>query len=139
MYSLYQSNHIKFYNIIKIDISYQVLQRWQEAQLLLSNVEISLQFIIRLKSFRVGALLSELDNLDHSIGPKYLIRVNRGRLVMKAGELERPNSLLRFFVCHVILKVHTDFQDGGQSIVVLRIARLFSRFCRKSNKNIFQI
>ena len=24
--------------------------------------------------------------------------------------------------------VHTDFQDGGQSLVVLRIARLFSRF-----------
>ena len=35
--------------------------------------EISLQFIVRLKSFRVGALLSELDNLDHNIGPKYLM------------------------------------------------------------------
>ena len=30
-------------------------------------------FIICLKSFRVGALLSELDNLDHNIGPKYLM------------------------------------------------------------------
>ena len=47
---------------------------------------------------------------------------------MKAGELQRPNSLLCFWVCHVILMVHTDFQDGNQSIVVLRIARLFSRF-----------
>ena len=44
---------------------------------------------------------------------------------MKAGELQRPNSLLCFLVCHVILMVHTD---GGQSLVVLRIARLFSRF-----------
>ena len=41
--------------------------------LLLSNAEISLQFIIRLKSFRVGAFLSELDNLDHNNGPKYLM------------------------------------------------------------------
>ena len=41
----------------------KVLQRRQEAQLLLSNAEISLQ------SFRVGALVSELNNLDHNIGP----------------------------------------------------------------------
>ena len=47
----------------------KVLQRRQEAQLLLSNADISLQFIIPLKSFRVGALVSELDNLDHNIGP----------------------------------------------------------------------
>ena len=47
---------------------------------------------------------------------------------MKGGELQRPNSLLCFLVCHVILMVHTDFQDGGQSEVVMRIARLFSRF-----------
>ena len=47
---------------------------------------------------------------------------------MKAGELQRPNSLLCSMVCHVILTVHTDFQDGGQSLVVLRIARLSSRF-----------
>ena len=40
---------------------------------MLSNAEISLQFIIRLKSFRVGAFLSELDNLDHNNGPKYLM------------------------------------------------------------------
>ena len=53
---------------------------------------------------------------------------------MKAGELERPNSLLRFFVCRVILKVHTDFQDGGQSIVVLRIARLFFVFVENRTK-----
>ena len=26
---------------------------------------------------------------------------------MKAGKLQRENSLLRFLVCHVILKVHT--------------------------------
>ena len=47
---------------------------------------------------------------------------------MKAGDLQRPNSLLCFFACHVILMVHTDLQDGDQSVVVLRIARLFSRF-----------
>ena len=47
---------------------------------------------------------------------------------MKAGELQRPNSLLCFLVCHVVLMVHTDFQDGGQSVVVMRIVRLFSRF-----------
>ena len=47
---------------------------------------------------------------------------------MKAGDLQRPNSLLCFLACHVILMVHTDFQDGGQSVVVLRIVRLFSRF-----------
>ena len=46
---------------------------------------------------------------------------------MKGGDLQRPNSLLCFLACHVILMVHTDLQDGGQS-VVLRIARLFSRF-----------
>ena len=27
---------------------------------------------------------------------------------MKAGKLQRENSLLRFLVCHVILKVHTQ-------------------------------
>ena len=47
---------------------------------------------------------------------------------MKAGDHQRPNSLLCFFACHVILMVHTDLQDGDQSVVVLRIARLFSRF-----------
>ena len=26
---------------------------------------------------------------------------------MKAGKLQRENSLLRFLVCHVIVKVHT--------------------------------
>ena len=40
---------------------------------MLSNAEICLQFIIYLKSFRVGALLSEMDNLDHNIGPNYLM------------------------------------------------------------------
>ena len=44
-----------------------------EAQLLLCNAEGSPQLIIRLKSFRVGALLSELINLDHNIGPEYLM------------------------------------------------------------------
>ena len=39
----------------------------------MANAEIFLQFIIRLKSFRVGAFLSELANLDHNNGPKYLI------------------------------------------------------------------
>ena len=30
---------------------------------------------------------------------------------MKAGKIQRENSLLRFLVCHVILKVHTiDFK-----------------------------
>ena len=47
---------------------------------------------------------------------------------MKAGELQRPNSLFCFWVCYVILMVYTDFQDGSQSVVVLRIAPLFSRF-----------
>ncbi|KAK2558573.1 hypothetical protein P5673_018750 [Acropora cervicornis] len=46
-------------------------QKQQETQLLLSNGEISLQFIIRLKSFRVGAFLSELPNLDHNNGPRF--------------------------------------------------------------------
>ena len=45
---------------------------------------------------------------------------------MKAGEPEL--SLLCFLVCHVVLMVHTDFQDGRQSVVVMRIVRLFSRF-----------
>ena len=54
---------------------------------------------------------------------------------MKAGELQRPNSLLCFLVSHVILMVHTDFQDGGQSVVILRIARLFSRFIE--NRKVF--
>ena len=45
---------------------------------------------------------------------------------MKAGELQRPNFC--FLVCHVILMVHTDLQDGGQSVVFLRIARIFSHF-----------
>ena len=71
MYNLYQINHTKFKNIVKIYISCQVLHKQQEAKLLLSNAEIFLQFIIRLKSFRVGAFLSELANLDYSNGPKY--------------------------------------------------------------------
>ena len=58
---------------MKIYISYYVLHKKQEAQLLLSNAEISLQFILCLKSFRVGAFLSELANLDHNNGPKYLM------------------------------------------------------------------
>ena len=73
MYNLYQINHIKFKNIVKIYISCQVLHKQQEAQLLLSNAEIFLQFIIRLKSSSVGAFLSELANLDHNNGPKYLM------------------------------------------------------------------
>ena len=53
MFNLYQISHIKFKTFItKIYISYQVLHKQQEAQLLLSNAEIFLQFIIRLKSFR---------------------------------------------------------------------------------------
>ena len=47
---------------------------------------------------------------------------------MKVGEHRRPNSFLCFLVCHVILMVDTDFQDGGQSVVILQIARLFSGF-----------
>ena len=34
------------------------------------------------------------------------IRVNRGRLVMKAGGLQRMNSLFWFMACHVTAKVH---------------------------------
>ena len=29
---------------------------------------------------------------------------------MKAGKLQRENSWFRFLVCHVILKVRTDFK-----------------------------
>ena len=32
--------------------------------------------------------------------------VNGGRLVMKAGGLQRTNSLFCFMACHVIVKVH---------------------------------
>ena len=63
--------------------------------------------------------------------------VNGGRLVMKAGDLQRPNSLLCFLACHVILMVHTDFQDGGQSVVVLQNRPSFLAFHRKSNNSIF--
>ena len=35
-----------------------------------------------------------------------VIRVNRGRLVMKAGGLQRTNSLFWFMACHVTAKVH---------------------------------
>ena len=77
MHSLYQINHIKFKNIYheNLHIIYYmyVLHKKQEAQPLLSNAEISLQFILCLKSFRVGAFLSELANLDHNNGPKYLM------------------------------------------------------------------
>ena len=30
-----------------------------------------------------------------------------GGMVMKGGELQRKNSLFKFLVCHVMLKVHT--------------------------------
>ena len=33
-------------------------------------------------------------------------RVNRGRLVMKAGGLQRTNSLFWFMACHMTAKVH---------------------------------
>ena len=40
---------------------------------------------------------------------------------MKAGELQRPNSLFCFSACRVILIVHTKSVSS-------HIARLFSRF-----------
>jgi len=41
-----------------------------------------------------------------SISAKVFIRVNRGRLVMKAGGLQRTNSLFWFMACHVTAKVY---------------------------------
>jgi len=57
-------------------------------------------------------------------------RVNRGRLVMKAGGLQRTNSLFWFMACHVTAKVHriSKWQAAGsfcpslrEFILVLRV------------------
>ena len=41
-----------------------------------------------LKSFRLGALLSELDNLDHNIGPKYLMECLPNFTVLYLGSIK---------------------------------------------------
>ena len=98
---------------MKIYISYQVLHKQQEAQLLLSNAEISLQFIIRLKSFRVGAFLSSvclsirqyncLSNL--SVGTTVLPSVH---------SYYTPIQSVWLSICSVCSSVHSD--SAHQSI-----------------------
>ena len=43
---------------------------------------------------------------DEAVMILVLTRVNRGRLVMKAGELQRTSSLFWFMACHMTAKVH---------------------------------
>ena len=56
--------------------------------------------------------------------------VNGGRLVMKAGGLQRTNSLFWFLTCHVIAKVHKISRWRAASSVVSSL-REFMLFLRK--------
>ena len=46
---------------------------------------------------------------------------------MKAGKLQRENSLLRFLVCHVIVKVHTDISRWRLVCELVRMIVVFQR------------
>ena len=75
MYNSYQINHIKFKKIYheNLHIILGITSTARGTATLFQCGDISLQFIIRLKSFRVSAFLSELANLNHNKGPKYLM------------------------------------------------------------------
>ena len=57
-----------------------------------------------------------------------LIIVNGGRLVMKAGGLQRTNSLFWFMACHVIAKVHRIIKIASSEWRCFEFVRVYSFF-----------